>query len=81
MKEETVEAKAHRSRDDSLSRIQETIIPLETVNSYETGDKLEESQAIEDFEYTKWLDPSGVPCYVKDEAEAPDTDEGGRYKL
>jgi len=35
----------------------------------------------EDFEYTKWLDPAGVPCYVKDEAEAPDTDEGGRYKL
>ena len=24
-------------------------------------------QAIEDFEYTKWLDPEGVPCYVKDE--------------
>ena len=22
--------------------------------------------AIEDFEYTKWLDPEGVPCYVKD---------------
>ena len=21
--------------------------------------------AIEDFEYTKWLDPAGVPCYVK----------------
>ena len=21
--------------------------------------------AIEDFEYTKWLDPEGVPCYVK----------------
>ena len=39
------------------------------------------TQAIEDFEYTKWLDPSGVPCYVKDEAEVPDTDEGGRYKL
>ena len=39
------------------------------------------TQAIEDFEYTKWLDPSGVPCYVKDEAESPDTDEGGRYKL
>ncbi len=19
--------------------------------------------AIEDFEYTKWLDPEGVPCY------------------
>ena len=39
------------------------------------------TQAIEDFEYTKWLDPSGVPCYVKDDASAPDTDEGGRYKL
>ena len=22
--------------------------------------------AIDDFEYTKWLDPEGVPCYVKD---------------
>ena len=22
---------------------------------------------IEDREYTKWLDPAGVPCYVKDE--------------
>ena len=22
--------------------------------------------AIEDLEYTKWLDPEGVPCYVKD---------------
>jgi len=24
------------------------------------------TQAMEDFEYTKWLDPSNVPCYVKD---------------
>ena len=24
--------------------------------------------AIDDFEYTKWLDPAGVPCYVKDHA-------------
>ena len=22
-------------------------------------------QAIEDFEYTKWLDPAGVPAYTK----------------
>ena len=22
--------------------------------------------AMEDFEYTKWLDPDMVPCYVKD---------------
>ena len=24
--------------------------------------------AMEDFEYTKWLDPDGVPAYVKDTA-------------
>ena len=28
--------------------------------------------AIEDFEYTKWLDPAGVPCYVKDYATSND---------
>ena len=22
--------------------------------------------AIDDFEYTKWLDPEGVPCYIRD---------------
>jgi hypothetical protein len=22
--------------------------------------------AMEDFEYTKWLDPDGVPCYIRD---------------
>ena len=22
--------------------------------------------AMDDFEYTKWLDPEGVPCYIKD---------------
>ena len=25
--------------------------------------------AMEDFEYTKWLDPDGAPCYVKDDSE------------
>ena len=24
------------------------------------------STAMEDFEYTKWLDTEGVPCYVRD---------------
>jgi hypothetical protein len=24
--------------------------------------------AMEDFEYTKWLDPDRVPCYIKDTA-------------
>ena len=28
--------------------------------------------ALEDFEYTKWLDPAGVPCYVKDYATSND---------
>ena len=23
--------------------------------------------AMEDFEYTKWLDPAGVPCYIKED--------------
>ena len=22
--------------------------------------------AMEDYEYTKWLDPEGVPCYIRD---------------
>jgi hypothetical protein len=26
--------------------------------------------AMEDFEYTKWLDPDGVPCYVTDKVSA-----------
>ena len=26
--------------------------------------------AMEDFEYTKWLDPDTVPCYIKDEVSA-----------
>ena len=26
--------------------------------------------AMEDFEYTKWLDPDGVPCYTKDSVKA-----------
>ena len=27
--------------------------------------------AMDDFEYTKWLDPDGVPCYIKDDVSAP----------
>jgi len=26
--------------------------------------------AIDDFEYTKWLDPDKVPCYIKDNVSA-----------
>ena len=25
--------------------------------------------ALEDFEYTKWLDPANVPCYVGDKSK------------
>ena len=25
--------------------------------------------AMEDFEYTKWLDPDRVPCYVRDDED------------
>ena len=30
------------------------------------NDYMQFKTAIDDFEYTKWLDPTGVPCYVKD---------------
>ena len=26
--------------------------------------------AMSDFEYTKWLDPDTVPCYIKDDVKA-----------
>ena len=26
--------------------------------------------AMEDIEYAKWLDPDGVPCYIKDRVHA-----------
>ncbi len=30
--------------------------------------------AMEDFEYTKWLDPDGVPCYRRDNVKSYNTD-------
>ena len=33
---------------------------------YLLDNKMQMLTAIDDFEYTKWLDPEGVPCYVKD---------------
>ena len=36
------------------------------VHMYECDSKLQLCTAMEDFEYTKWLDPEGVPCYIKD---------------
>ena len=36
---------------------------------YLCDNSMQLTTAIEDFEYTKWLDPEGVPCYVKDRVE------------
>ena len=33
---------------------------------YLLDNKMQLITAMDDFEYTKWLDPEGVPCYVKD---------------
>ena len=34
---------------------------------YYCDNTMQFATAIEDLEYTKWLDPAGVPCYVKDD--------------
>ena len=39
---------------------------------YHCDNEMQLMTAMEDFEYTKWLDPDRVPCYVKDD----DDDEG-----
>ena len=37
---------------------------------YYCDNSIQFDYALEDFEYTKWLDPAGVPCYTKDEAQS-----------
>jgi hypothetical protein len=39
---------------------------------YLCDNEMQLTTAIEDFDYTKWLDPDRVPCYVRDDDE--DTD-------
>ncbi|AFK66338.1 gp206 [Synechococcus phage S-CBM2] len=34
---------------------------------YLLDNKMQLMTAMEDFEYTKWLDPDNVPCYIKDD--------------
>ena len=41
---------------------------------YYLDSALQLDACLEDFEYTKWLDPAGVPCYVKDVARHYDSD-------
>jgi len=54
-----------------------TRLPYQKVDSY-TGryrdmylcdNEMQLLTAMEDFEYTKWLDPDMVPCYVKDDED------------
>ena len=33
---------------------------------YLLDNKMQLLTVMDDFEYTKWLDPDGVPCYTKD---------------
>ena len=40
-------------------------------NMYECDSRMQLLTAMEDFEYCKWLDPEGVPCYTKDVASNP----------
>lgn len=37
---------------------------------YLCDNSMQLDHAMEDFEYTKWLDPDGVPCYAKDRVTA-----------
>ena len=41
---------------------------------YKFDNQMQMMTAIEDFEYTKWLDPDGVPCYVRDVVTNPNRD-------
>jgi hypothetical protein len=38
---------------------------------YECSCERQMLTAIEDIEYVKWLDPAGVPCYVRSTVTAP----------
>ena len=38
---------------------------------YKFDNQMQMMLAIEDFNYSKWLDADGGPCYVTDRVEAP----------
>lgn len=38
---------------------------------YECDSRLQLLTAMEDFEYCKWLDPDGGPCYTRDVIQSP----------
>ena len=50
------------------NRIQKFNVYTRRVNDmYLCDNAMQLDTALEDFEYTKWLDPDGVPCYVKED--------------
>jgi len=38
---------------------------------YEVGCELQMATLLDDFDYCKWLDPEGVPCYNKSNGRVP----------
>ena len=41
------------------------------IDMYELDNSQQLALVMEDFEYTKWLDPAGIPSYVKDSVSKP----------
>jgi len=54
--------------DFRLQKMNEYNKKYSDIYLFDNGEQL--LLAIEDQEYAKWLDPSGVPCYVKDVVKA-----------
>ena len=40
-------------------------------NMYECDSRMQLLTAMEDFDYCRWLDPAGVPCYTRDVVTKP----------
>ena len=40
------------------------------IDMYLCDNAMQLDTAMSDFEYTKWLDPDTVPCYIKDDVKA-----------
>jgi hypothetical protein len=49
--------------DFRLQKVNEYTKKYSDIYLFDNGDQM--LLAIEDFEYTKWLDPDRVPCYVE----------------
>ncbi len=55
--------------DFRLQKANEYTKKYSDIYLFDNGDQM--LLAIEDFEYAKWLDPAGVPCYVKENVSRP----------